>query len=116
MYIQEELWLTLIFLSVFFLLYSLLANLHNVLPGRATRWFDVSLAVANARFYFGLSYLMLREAGFDQATPATQALLVSIFFTGLFYTTWRRSPDDRLLRYIYVGAAATFLTAAVAIQ
>jgi len=113
---QEKVSTTLVFLSIFFLLYSLLAIFHNVLRGRPTRWFDVSLAIANATFYFGVSYLMLREAGFDRATPATQALLVSIFFTGLFYTTWRWSPDDRLLRYSYVGAAATFLTVAVAIQ
>jgi hypothetical protein len=113
---HEKVWTTLVFLSVFFLLYSLLAIFHNVLRGWPTRWFDVALAIANATFYFGLSYLMLTEAGFDHATPATQALLVSIFFTGLFYTTLRWSPDDRLLRYSYVGAAATFLTAAVAIQ
>ncbi len=113
---HEKVWTTLVFLSIFFLLYSLLAIFHNVLPGRPTRWFDVSLAVANAAFYFGVSYLMLSEAGFDRATPATQALLLSIFFAELFYTTWRWSPDDRLLRYSYVGAAVTFLTAAVAIQ
>src|SRR5258706_5441737 len=113
---HEKVWTTLLFLSIFFLVYSLLAIFHNVLPGRPTRWFDVSLAVANATFYFGVSYLMLREAGFDHATPATQALLLSIFFTELFYTTWRWNPDDRLLRYCYVGAAVTFLTAAVAIQ
>jgi uncharacterized membrane protein len=113
---QEKVWTTLVFLSIFFLLYSLLAIFHKVLPGRPTRWFDVSLAIANATFYFGVSYLMLREAGFDRATPATQALLVSIFFTELFYTTWRWSSDDRLLRYSYVGAAATFLSVAVAIQ
>nr|MDQ2936461.1 DUF2339 domain-containing protein [Acidobacteriota bacterium] len=112
----EKVWTTLVFLSVFFLLYSLLAIFHNVLPGRPTRWFDVSLALANATFYFGLSYLMLTEAGFDHTTPASQALLVSIFFTGLFYTTLRWSSDDRLLRYIYAGAAATFLTIAVGIQ
>jgi uncharacterized membrane protein len=111
-----KIWITLFFLSVFFLLYALLAIFHNVLPGRPTRWFDVALALANASFYFGLSYLMLVEAGFDHATPATQALLVSISFTWLFYATWRWSPDDLLLRYIYVGAAATFLTVAVAIQ
>jgi uncharacterized membrane protein len=113
---HEKVWTTLVFLSIFFLLYSLLAIFHNVLPGRPTRWFDVSLAVANATFYFGVSYLMLTDSGFDRATPATQALLLSIFFTELFYTTWRWSPDDRLLRYSYVGAAVTFLTAAVAIQ
>src|SRR6185312_16546372 len=49
-------------------------------------------------------------------TPATQALLVAIFFSQLFYMTWRWSPDDRFLRYSYVGAAATFLSIAVAIQ
>jgi len=113
---HEKVWTTLVFLTVFFLLYSLLAIFHNVLRGRPTRWFDVALAIANATFYFGLSYLMLIEAGFDHVTPATQALLLSIFFTGLFYTTWRWSPDDRLLRYSYVGAAATFLTVALAIQ
>ena len=115
-YEHEKVWTTLVFLSVFFLLYSLLAIFHNVLPGRPTRWFDVALAIANATFYFGVSYVMLTEAGFDQTTPATQALLVSVFFTQLFYMTWRWSPDDRFLRYSYVGAAATFLTVAVAIQ
>lgn len=115
-YEPGKVWTTLIFLSVFFLLYSLLAIFHNVLPDRPTRWFDVALAIANATFYFGLSYLLLTEAGFDQATPATQALLVSVFFTQLSYMTWRWSPDDRLLRYSYVGAAATFLSIAVAIQ
>jgi uncharacterized membrane protein len=115
-YEHEKVWTTLVFLSVFFILYSLLALFHNVLPGRPTRWFDVALAIANATFYFGLSYVMLTEAGFDHTTPATQALLVSIFFTQLFYMTWRWSPDDRLLRYSYVGAAATFLSIAVAIQ
>ena len=112
----EKVWTTLFFLSVFFLLYSLLAIFHNVLAGRPSRWFDASLAIANATFYFGVSYVMLTETGFDHATPATQALLLSIFFTGLFYTTWRWNSDDRLLRYNYVGAAATFLTVAVAIQ
>ena len=112
----QKVWITLVFVSVFFLLYALLAFFHNVLPGRPTRWFDVSLAIANATFYFGVSYLMLTDAGFDQATPATQALLISIFFTWLFYATLRWSPDDRLLRYSYIGVAATFLTMAVAIQ
>jgi uncharacterized membrane protein len=112
----EKVWITLFFLSVFFLVYSLLPIFHNVLRSRTSRWFDVSLAIANATFYFGLSYLMLTATGFDQATPATQALLLSFFFTGLFYTTWRWNSDDRLLRYNYLGAAATFLSIAFAIQ
>ncbi len=115
-YEPGKVWLTLFFLSVFFLLYALLPIFHNVLPRRPTRWFDVALAMANASFYFCLSYVMLDDAGFDHTTPATQALLISIFFAGLFYWTWRWSPDDILLRYSYVALAATFLTVAVGIQ
>lgn len=115
-YEPEKVWITLFFLSVFFLLYALLPIFHNVLPGRTTRWFDVALAVANATFYFAFCYLMFDDAGLRQSTPATLALVVAIFFAGLFYWTWRLSPDDRLLTYSYVGAAATFLAIAVAIQ
>ena len=115
-YEPGKVWTTLFFLSVFFLLYSLLAIFHNVLPRRPTQWFDVSLALANAAFYFAFSYAMFIEAELGHATPAIQAFLLCIFFTGLFYLTSRRSPDDRLLRYSYVCAAATFLTIAVAIR
>jgi hypothetical protein len=113
---KEKLWTTVAFLSVFFVLYSLLAVFHNTLARRASRWFDVSLAYSNASFYFGLSYLLLLDAGYDHTSPASQALLVSVFFTCLFYTVWRWNPEDRLLRYSYVAAAATFLTMALAIE
>ncbi len=115
-YEPGKVWITLFFLSVFFMLYSLLAIFHNVLHRRLTQWFDVTLALANAAFYFGFSYVLLIDAGLDHTTPATQAFLLCIFFTGLFYITWRRSPQDLLLRYSYVCAAATYLTVAIAIQ
>lgn len=115
-YEPGKLWVTLFFLSVFFLLYSLLAIFHNVLHRRLTQWFDVTLAFANGAFYFGFSYFILNDAGLDHSTPATQAFLLCTFFTGLFYITWRRSPGDLLLRYSYLCAAATYLTIAIAIQ
>jgi hypothetical protein len=115
-YGREKLWTTVFFLSLFFVLYSLLAVAHNVMRRHASRWFDLLLVIANATFYFGVSYALLADAGFDRATPASQALLVSAFFTGLFYVAWARSREDRLLVYGYVGAAVTFFTMAVAIQ
>ena len=115
-YRREKLATTLAFLTVFFLLYSLLAVFHNVLPRRRSRWFDVALTSANAAFYFALSYLLLLDAGFERATPASQALLISAFFTTLFYLAWSRCREDRLLAYAYVGAAVTFFTIAAAIQ
>jgi uncharacterized membrane protein len=115
-YNTGKLWTTLFFISFFFILYSLLAIFHNVLPRRRSRWFDVALLASNASLYFGFSYILLADARYDRATPASQALLVSTFFTGLFYAAWSRSREDRLLAYAYMGAAVTFFTAAVAIQ
>jgi uncharacterized membrane protein len=115
-YTQEKLWPTVVFVSVFFVLYALLAVFHNTLARRRTRWFDVALLAANASLYFGFCYALLARAGYDHATPASHALLVSVFFTCLFYTVWRWNRDDRLLTYAYVGAAVVFLTSALAIQ
>ena len=115
-YDRGKLWTTLLFVSLFFVVYSLLSLFHNVLPRRRSRWFDVSLLGANATLYFGFCYAMWADAAYADAAPATQALLISAFFGGLFYAARARSRDDRLLVYAYVAAAVTFLTAAVAIQ
>jgi len=115
-YNHTKLWPTLVFVTLLFVLYSLLAVFHNVLPRRRSRWFDVALLAWNATLYFGFSYLMLAEAGYEHTLPASLALLVSAFFVVLFYAAWSRGGEDRLLVYAYVGAAVVFFTAAVAIQ
>jgi uncharacterized membrane protein len=115
-YDNGKLWTTLVFLSLLFVVYSLLSFFHNVLPRRRSRWFDVSLLASNATIYFVFCYGMWTAAGYGGAAPATQALLVAAFFAALFYSARERSPADRLLAHAYVGAAVTFLTAAVAIQ
>ncbi|HWW75170.1 MAG TPA: DUF2339 domain-containing protein, partial [Pyrinomonadaceae bacterium] len=115
-YNHTKLWPTLVFVTLFFVLYSLLAVFHNVLPRRRSRWFDVALLVWNATLYFGFGYLMLTEAGYERGVPATHALLVSAFFAALFLLTRSRCREDRLLVYAYVGAAVVFFTAAVAIE
>jgi uncharacterized membrane protein len=115
-YDRGKLWTTLLFVSLFFAVYSLLSFFHNVLPRRRSRWFDVSLLAANATVYFVFCYAMWTDAAYANAAPATQAMLVALFFAALFYAARERSPADRLLVYAYVGAAVTFLTAAVAIQ
>lgn len=115
-YRREKLSTTLVFITIFFVLYALLAVFHNVLARRASRWFDVALLVANATVYFAAAYVLLEDAGFYTTAPASHALLVSTFFTVLFYTAWRWSREDHLLAYSYIGAAVTFFTMAVAIQ
>jgi uncharacterized membrane protein len=115
-YEDGKLWTTLLFVSLFFVVYSLLSFFHNVLPRRRSRWFDVALLASNATVYFAFCYGMWTKAGYTDAAPATQAMLVAGFFAALFYFGRERSPEDRLLTHAYVGAAVTFLTAAVAIQ
>jgi len=115
-YDAPKLWTTLVFVSVFFVLYSLLAVFHNVLPRRRSRWFDLALLAWNATLYFGFGYLMLVGAGHDRAAPAAHALVLTAYFAALFYLARTRCREDRLLAYGYVGAAVTFFTAAVAIQ
>lgn len=115
-YSVEKLWTTLAFVTVFFVLYSLLAVFHNVLPRRRSRWFDLALLAWNATVYFGFSYLMLVGAGYERAAPAMHALLLATYFAALFYFARTRCREDRLLAYGYVGAAVTCFTAAVGIQ
>lgn len=115
-YDSSKLSTTLVFLSLLFVVYSLLSFFHNVLPRRRSRWFDVALLAWNATVYFGFCYWMWQDAGAPDVAPATQAMLVALFFAALFYAARGRSPADRLLVHAYVGAAVTFLTAAVAIQ
>jgi len=115
-YSSEKLWTTLAFVTVFFVLYSLLAVFHNVLPRRRSRWFDLALLAWNATLYFGFGYLMLAGAGYERAVPAAHALLLAAYFAALFYFARTRCREDRLLAYGYVGAAVTCFTAAVGIQ
>ncbi|HEX8282402.1 MAG TPA: DUF2339 domain-containing protein [Pyrinomonadaceae bacterium] len=115
-YDRTKLWTTLFFLALLFVLYSLLAVFHNVLQRRRSRWFDVALLAANATLFFAFAYVMLSDAQYDRAFPAALALVVAAYFAALSYAARERTAEDRLLAYAYVGAAVTFLTAAVAIQ
>lgn len=114
-YQTGKLWPTIFFLSLFFLLFSLLAIVHNVIPRRRAQWLDITLIISNATFYFGMSYGMLDEANYDAALGSF-ALVVSAFYVLLYYAAWSRHRDDRLLAYSLLGAAITFFTIAIAIQ
>ncbi|HEV2708299.1 MAG TPA: DUF2339 domain-containing protein [Pyrinomonadaceae bacterium] len=114
-YATPKLWLTIFFLTVFFLLFSLLAILHNVLAQRPARWFDILLITLNATFYFGACYLLLKDAGYLLGLGSL-AVSVTAFYLLLFFIVWSRHRADRLLVYSYLGAAITFLTMAVGIQ
>ncbi|HEX8186675.1 MAG TPA: DUF2339 domain-containing protein, partial [Blastocatellia bacterium] len=60
-YTEEKLWTTIFFLTLFFVIFALLAVLYNVVNQRPTMWIDLGLVFANALLYFGTSYQLLEE-------------------------------------------------------
>lgn len=114
-YRAEKLWLTFFFLTLFFLLFSLLGVLHNILLQRPAEWLDVSLIAASASLYFGTSYSLLEAAGYG-FTLGSCAVLMSGFYLILFYVAWIRRREDQLLVLTYLNAAFIFFTLAIAIQ
>ncbi|MFL6229764.1 MAG: DUF2339 domain-containing protein [Pyrinomonadaceae bacterium] len=105
---------TVFFLTLFFLMFSALAVLHNVLRKRKARWLDLSLVIANATLYFASVYALL-ETRYAH-TLGGFALLVALLYALLAYVAHTYHREDRLLSSAYVGAAATFLAVAVAVQ
>ncbi|HEV2763815.1 MAG TPA: DUF2339 domain-containing protein, partial [Pyrinomonadaceae bacterium] len=114
-YAAAKLWPTVLFLSLFFLLYSALTLVFNVLRRRVADWPDILLVSANAAFFFGLAYKLLDDAGYDPWLGSF-ALCVSAFYLLFYYTTRRLHGADRLLLYSLLGASVTFVTIAVAAQ
>jgi uncharacterized membrane protein len=113
-YAKEKLWTTIFFLTLFFVIFALLAVFHNVINRRPTRWEDLGLILANAALYFSTSYELL-EAEYHPYLGLF-AVLMSAFYLGLGYFTYSRDREDRSLVLTFTGIAAIFLTLAVPIQ
>ncbi|MEP7271061.1 MAG: DUF2339 domain-containing protein [Acidobacteriota bacterium] len=113
-YGSGKLWPTIFFLTLFFVIFALVAVLYNVVNKRKTKWPDLALVFINALLYFGTSYGLLDDA--HHSGLGVFAVLVSGFYLALGYFTNRRDREDRLLVYTFVGLAALFAVLAVPIQ
>ncbi|HWP42886.1 MAG TPA: DUF2339 domain-containing protein [Blastocatellia bacterium] len=113
-YLGSKLWLTIFFLTLFFAIFALLAITYNVFNRRPTTWADLLLVFLNGLLYFGTSYELLDED--HHAYLGLFAVIVSGFYLGLGYFTYRRDPEDRLLVYTFLGLSFLFLVLAVPIQ
>jgi uncharacterized membrane protein len=113
-YTPEKLWPTILFFTLFFVLFALIAILHNTIKRKATNWLDISLILVNAGLYFGSSYELLE----DRYRPflGLFALIVAAFYLLLGNFALRRNNEDRLLIYTFIGLATLFVTLAVPIQ
>src|SRR5205807_9645774 len=99
-YDQSKLHTTIIFLTVFFVIFALLAVLYNVVNRRPTRWLDLSMVFSNALLYFGTSYVLLDEK--YHSMLGQFAVLVAAFYLALGYFTYRRDREDKLLVFTFL--------------
>ncbi|HSO76855.1 MAG TPA: DUF2339 domain-containing protein, partial [Blastocatellia bacterium] len=113
-YGAEKLWTTIFFLTLFFVIFALLAVLYNIVNKRPATWPDLALVLTNALLYFGTSYELLDDA--QHSGLGVFAVLVSGFYLALGYVTNHRDREDTLLVYTFVGLAVLFAVLAVPIQ
>lgn len=118
-YRPEKLWTTILFLTLSFIIFALLAVLYNVANRRPTAWLDLAMVFSNALLYFGTSYVLLDDRHHNDKyhdALGLFALLVAAFYLGLGYFTYRRDHEDRLLVFTFLGLGLLFSVLAVPIQ
>src|SRR2546425_6096692 len=113
-YATQKLWTTVFFLTVFFMIFALLAVLHNVVNRRPIAWLELAMVFSNALLYFSTSYELLEDK--YHKLLGLFAVLVSAFYMGLGYFTYSRDREDKLLIYTFLGLAMLFAVLAVPIQ
>jgi uncharacterized membrane protein len=113
-YRADKLWTTIFFLTLFFMMFALLAVLYNVVNRRPTQWADLAMVFANALLYFGTSYELLDDS--YHSVLGLFAILVAAFYLGLGYFTNRRDHEDSLLVFTFLGLGLLFSVLAVPIQ
>ncbi len=118
-YAPEKLWTTVFFMTLFFVIFALLAVLYNVINHRQTTWLDLTLVFLNATLYFSATYSLMSasaHAGRYHAYLGGFAVLMACFYGLLGFFTYSRDREDRLLILTFWGLACLFLVLAVPIQ
>lgn len=115
-YLPEKLWTTIFFLTLFFVIFALLAVSFNVFNRRPTGWLDLAMVFSNALLYFGTSYELLDRQAQYRGMLGGFAVLVAAFYLGLGYLTYRRDREDNLLIFTFLGLGFLFSVLAVPIQ
>ena len=113
-YESPKLWPTIVFLTIFFTIFALLAVLYNVANRRPTSWLDLGMVFANALLYFGTSYALLDDHYYGLL--GAFALMVAAFYLGLGYFTYQRDSEDSLLVFTFLGLGFLFSVLAIPIQ
>ncbi|MBS4032001.1 MAG: DUF2339 domain-containing protein [Clostridiales bacterium] len=110
----NKLWFTQTFLIVYFIIFALVAFVHNIMERKETTNADIVFILATAAAFFGASV-----ANLTQAYPAFMGfftVLMALFYFALGYVCIKVNDGDRLLILAFWGLALTFVTIAIPLQ
>jgi uncharacterized membrane protein len=113
-YTPAKLWRTEFFLSLFFILFAIVAFLYNIVHQQRTSLRDLVLILFNGAAYFLWTYSLLESRYFGYL--GLYAVLMAAFYVGLSLISFRRARQDDYLFLALLGAAFTSLTLAIPIQ
>lgn len=113
-YHPDELWLTVGWISVFGVLFSLLGVWRHVLRGEESSRSDTTLMQLTPLAYFGALYGLTRPLHSDY--HGLMALLVAAYYLGLGAFAYLRNRGNNQVVVSLVGIGLSFVTLAVPLQ
>jgi uncharacterized membrane protein len=111
-YAQEYFWEVMPFLVGFFVLYSTMVFIFNLVNRSKSTLLELLGLFVNAGIFFGAGYILIEEK-YDQTWVAALTLGLVVFYVGHIYYFLIRKVHDRELLISFTGLAAFFLTVTV---
>lgn len=113
-YSSDQLFLTELFLTTVFMIYSVATVSHNIIEKNVTEGLDAALITLNALAYFALSYSYLNPYYSD--FMGFFAVLMALVYLVFAVISFRLNPEDKYLALFMPGLSILFLTLAIPIQ
>ncbi len=104
----ERFWQVMPFLAAFFVLFSTVIFIYQVLHAIKATLIDLIMLILNAALFFGFSYELIRKT-YSTEWAAAVALGLACFYTGHLYFFLRKKSCDRGLSLGFIALASFFL-------
>ncbi|MBF0319946.1 MAG: DUF2339 domain-containing protein [Nitrospirae bacterium] len=113
-YTNETFWAGIIFVNVFFLIYSVIPFVYSIFHEEKNKVKGFHLTVPNAFIAFGYSYYMIKAYGAGEWTSVI-TLLYSAVFLGMASYLYKRGKSGESAFVLLIAEAAFFLAVTVPI-
>lgn len=108
-YNNDLFWQVMPFFAAFFILFSTMMFIHNVVRRQASTLVEVLALFLNAGAFFSIGYLLIRDA-YEPKWAAALTIALAVFYTVHVYYVLLRGRRDRGLILSFLALAAFFLS------